>query len=232
MPRTARYRCVRMGLALLVSSASTILLAQATATFSGAVFGSDGKSLGATIVVRRAGPSPAAGHADTGSDGVFSIRNLPAGAYTVCAQSKSSGYLDPCAWSPAPPVVHIAAGQAIAAYRLVLQKGSVVQVRLNDPARVLDTPAAVGKTAPRLLPAILSPRHLLQPLQLTAKDSQGRTHEGTVPLDRVSSLYLIADGMQITDTVGAAIKTNGPVAAVNPAGAAVSVFTFNLSPKP
>jgi hypothetical protein len=121
------------------------------------------------------------------------------------------------------------AGQSIGNYRLILKHGAIVQVRINDAAGLLNAAALPAASAPHLLLGVMSARHIVEPLRPTALDASGRTQQGTVPLNRTSSLYVFAQGVRLADAGGIAIDPKGVNIPVTPGPAAMPVvFTFTV----
>jgi len=139
-------------LSLSILSAVSYLSGQTTPSglMLGSVTGDDGLPLaGATVLYQRIyrtvlvgrqerpAPGEAVVRRATSSDasGAFLAPNLPAGDYFLCAEVPSAPYLNPCKWSSAPKAT-IAAG-AVNRPALVLNKGVLLKVRVNDPAGLL-----------------------------------------------------------------------------------------------
>src|ERR1043166_6907486 len=140
MLRTLVRSFVVSGFLLTLAISYHPAYSQATGTIVGTRPGADRANPPAT--------PPASSRAESGPNGQFTLRNLLPGAYMVCVRVKGGGYLDPCTWSPIAPTVKIATGQALTGYSVVVKKGVSVQVRLNDPSRLLQAPATPGQRAP------------------------------------------------------------------------------------
>jgi hypothetical protein len=229
-------------LALLSSAVTCTALAQgpgpaSSGSISGIVVGEDGRPLAATVSAVRVGGTPAGGggvtagggHAEAGADGAFNIPNLSDATYRLCARVKSSGYLDPCSWEPTSTSLQLTAGHGVTGHRLVVKKGATLQVRVNDLSQLLEAPAPAGRIPPHVLLEVFTEGHLFEPLALLAKDARGRTHQGTIPLDRASSLYIRGHGVQLTDAAGYAIGSSGGTLRIKPGkGNQPIVITFNV----
>lgn len=221
---------VVIGVALVSSIFVPCAFSQTPGSISGTITGDDGKPLAALVTANRTTPPAASGRAEAGKDGVFTITKLPAGAYTLCASVKGGGYLDPCAWSTTPPTAQLAASQAVAGYKLVVNQGTTVQVRLNDPGKLLGTAPVPKKVTPHVLLGVFTSRRLFQPLGLISKDNNGRNHQATIPIDTPISLYITGRGLQITDETGAVVPTAGLTKSVMQGkGGNPKVITFNIS---
>lgn len=221
--------CSLTAIAILLLASAPVALSQ-TGSISGTIAGDDGKPLAGVITSNRTSPPAASGRAVAGANGAFTIANLPAGTYALCASVENLGYLDPCAWSAAPPTVQIAAGQAVTGFRLVVKKGTTLQVRLNDPDKILGQKAAPKQVAPHVLLGVFTPRRLFQPLQLAGTDASGRNHQGTVPLDNTpASLHVTGRGVRILDESNVEVGPSGVNIGVKPNnGNAPKVITFTV----
>jgi hypothetical protein len=233
---------------ILLFACHQILPAQSLGSVSGTVVGDDGKTLAATVTANRTSAPLARGRADAGPGGGFTISNLPAGTYTLCVAVKGRGYLDPCAWSTTAPTVQLSAGQAVTGYRLTVNKGAVVHVRLNDTAGVLNataTAAASIQAQPLVPPATVTPDrpvpphmqigffttlHLFEPLAPTGKDATGTDLEGTIPFGTPVSLHISGTAVHITDQLGATVDPAGSILTITQAATdQPKILTFNVS---
>src|ERR1700682_1271979 len=195
-------RGVLFGILLFGAACLQVVPAQSLGSIGGTVVGDDGALLAASVTANRSGQPPASGRAIAGPGGAFTIANLPAGTYSLCAAVKGRGYLDPCTWSPFAPTVQVGPGQTVKGFRLIVKKGAIVQVRLSDAAGALSAVAAAKQTAPHALVGIWTARRLFEPLVLTGKDATGRNHEGTIPLNTPVPLHISGKGVEITDAAG------------------------------
>ena len=144
----------------------------------------------------------------TAKDGSFELDRLPAGDYTLCAQAPAAVHLDPCHWGQRPPSVTLAAGQNITGYKLTLAKGALLQVRLDDPKGLLNTPAsASGK--PHVLMGVSSPSGQFYSLFFSSADTTGRNHSLTVPLNTNLKFNVYSKNVSLIDGNGKAIDPAG-----------------------
>jgi hypothetical protein len=221
----------------------------AAATLVGTVLGDDGVPLAASITANRIGLPAASGTATSSPKGDFAISGLPFGSYNLCASVKAGGYLDPCGWSTQLPTVTLTAAHPVTAgYSLVLARGVVLQVRVNDPGQILDTPSAAAPVAPgggsapsaanTVLPhvtiGVFTDRRTFEPMLLVNKDSTGQNRQGTIPSGRPVSIQLFGRGVAVTDGSGTAIDvTDGSNLSVSATiGAPPAALTFTATAKP
>ena len=215
-------------------------------SLSGTVAGIDGKPVSATVIANRIGAPPGTARVDSAADGSFTLPALPAGTYSLCVADNNSGYLDPCVWSLAVPQAAIPAGKAVTGFKIALEKGVPLQVRLNDPAKVLGATPGPNTTVPHLLIGVFSDRHLFVPAGLVSQDAAGRNHEAQIPFDRPVVLHLKGKFVSVSDAKGAAVDvvagtsfsvqhpSGAPGAAPAPASTAIvaAPLTFTVSAKP
>ena len=121
-----------------------------TASISGRVFDSQGERI-PTIVTAVAGPSVFS--TLTGFDGAFSLSNLPAGSYAICAAPTSAGwdadplrrrepiadpFVDSCSsLDNRSPKVSVKTGEKLSGASVNLLRGKYVTIRINDPQKLL-----------------------------------------------------------------------------------------------
>lgn len=147
--------------------------------------------------------------------GAFSLSALKPGAYSVCVQEPGGLHLDPCKWSTVPKLTVTAASAAALALPPIV-KGSVFQLRINDPGKV-------WAQTDDLLVGITVPTSMFQPLRLAASDSTGKTFDVAVPFDTALAVYVSSSHLLFADATGkslghtVSIPFKQAAAAVNPA---------------
>jgi hypothetical protein len=147
------------------------------------------------------------------ADGSFSFHNLPAGAYYLCVQPVTDGFLDPCAWSAAPPSITLAAGQTSAGNTVRLMSGSVLKVHLDDPGQFMTQKTTAG-FAPLLSLGVYDTRTTLQPMHLSARTVTSADYQVTIPLDTRLTFSIYSHDLALTDAASAPLAS----------GAASTVF--------
>ncbi len=195
--------CVRVFVCLLHGQDLPV---PGTAVISGTAVGDDGKPVSAVITAIKVDVPVSRGRAESAADGSFSLSGLLDGTYNLCAVDKGGSYLDPCAWSIVLPAIAVSAKAPVSAYNLVMSKGSLLQVRVNDASQLLDTAtAALNQTSPVLVLAVVTARHTLQPLSLMSKDATGQNQQTAIPANTSIALGVMGRGITITDSTGKAL---------------------------
>jgi len=203
------------------------------ATISGVVLGDDGKAVRALITAVKSGRPVAGGQNESNAAGSFVIGGLLDGTYQLCAVDHSGTYLDPCNWAETPATVTVSAKQPVSGYKLTVAKGAILRVRVNDAGQVLDKPAAALNQMPAtLIVAVMTARHMIQPLPVVSKDSGGRSHQTAIPLNKAVSLNLFGKGFTLTDASGKSLDTalGTPVPVQIAPGQAAPPVTFTVGP--
>lgn len=154
-------------------------------------------------------PPVATGRAQSASDGSFTMSGIPDGKYQLCAADTGGNYLDPCTWSNAPATVTISAAQPISGFKLVLTKGTLLQVRVNDVGQILDSATGLGQAPATLVVGVQTLRKTLQPLPVISKDSGGRTYQAAIPIAATVPLNLFGKGFSLSDASGNALNIAG-----------------------
>lgn len=212
-----------------------VLAQTATGTISGTVVGSDGAPISAVVTANRIGLPPATGHADSAPNGSFYISGLADGTYSLCATDRRRQYLDPCAWSAQEPSVKISGAQAVTGLKLVLEKGSLLQVRLNDPTQVLESTAkGAASPKPHVITGVFTDRRTFQPLSTVGKDASGRDQQTVIPFDRPVSLHLVGRGVSVTGASGQPldVEHGSSQSVTHLSGGSPQPLTFTVQPKP
>ena len=216
--------------------------AQSTGSIEGVVLGDGGKPIAgarvyaATKTTSQATKAPPTiatrfGNAvNAAADGTFSIPGLPAGPYILCAQTTTAGWLDPCQWASLVPLAVLPAGQNLTGQKVVLTKGAVIQIRINDPHKLLPTlPTAVAHDVEVL--ALASNKSYYH-ARIASADGNGRTHQLTVPFDLAHTLIVRSQQFALSDSQGNAVASNGHSESVTASsGKNAPQFNFTVTAK-
>jgi|SRR5271157_1180306 len=170
---------------------------------------------GAIAVATGVGTSTHQSHTvTTTAAGAYNFTGLEPGQYLVCVQTPGGANLDPCQWSKPAPIT-VSSGATTANQATTAVKGALIQVRINDPLKLLD--AGKGASAGDIIVGVLLPQALLQPMRLASSDSTGRTYDGAIPTGTPVRVQIHSAHVQIADSLGASLA---PVSAAGGASAA------------
>jgi hypothetical protein len=207
--------------------ATYIAFGQSTGSISGIVKDDTGQPVaGGYAVASPAGPSatPLTYTAMTSAKGEFNLTGMQPGKYSICVQVPGGAHLDPCRWSSAVQVT-VGAGQAVSNQAIGVTKGSVLQVRIDDPNKLLAT-SGPGD----LLVGVFLPSALFEPLRLVASDASGRTYQTAIPFDTSVRLSVTSAHLALADAKGAKLtpvtaSSGGSTAGSPGASAAMPVLS-------
>lgn len=207
------------GLAVLLS---TVLACEAQqrspavgGQISGAVKGDDGSSVaGASVYLKWRLPEGAPLRqrtewtATTDAAGLFHFDLLTNGQYAICVQAPLGNWLNPCEWGTRRPTVTVSPPLRSANVTIVLKRGAVVPIRVDDPSQLLAQNE--GKTrGAHLLLGVRSDALIFHAASVTSQDSGGRNYAITVPHDVAVKLVVASSFFRLTDATGAAVAASG-----------------------
>jgi len=222
-------RSFRFPLLFILAAGPLLAVSGPQGIISGSIRGETGGVIPGAIVsaYRISSLPPLVFHVAAGAGGSFSIKNLPAGTYRLCAQAPGSDFLDPCRWSSSQTEINLVNGQVSTGTVLSLKKGSVVKVRINDAGGVLDQKAS---KPPHISAGVWTAKSLFCPATLTAHDASGRNFEVVIPQDAPYRFSLSAVNVQIQDEVNALVGPAGFSTTIqpNPGGGAQKTLTFTV----
>jgi hypothetical protein len=142
------------------------------------------------------------------STGAFEATGLPRGQYQLCAVAPD-GYLDNCAWF-GPVDVILAPGSANTVKNIVLRRGAVVRIRLDDPQSLL--PAVETPAGERRAKIGVMADGALRPAVLRSRDSTGQNLIITVPFDKPLRLWVSPSQVAVRGPDGTTFFRAGPIA--------------------
>jgi len=200
------------GPALLLICASACLAQQRrtsfTGTITGTLTGDDRTSIvGGYVSLHLLPPHPPGRRRQTewnalsGAGGYFRFDGLPEGRYRLCAQVPRSTWLNPCEWGLQAPVAALSGLQPFVSLSMVLKKGAVVPIRLEDTGRLLfqhegRTPGA------HLLLGLGSDAGTFRIASLASEDGTGRNHQIVVPFNSPVKLVVFSSFFRLADAAG------------------------------
>ena len=147
-------------------------------------------------------PKPFQASATTKADGTYLIA-VPSGTFQVCANLRGSQLLDSCTWTTAPARAIVAGGQRLELAPIVLKRGHLLTVRLDDARGVLAQEERKRGGA-RLLVGISTRYGMFRPMA-SRRLPTGRIHEVLVPRDTPLEVSLHGRGFALADEKGAAV---------------------------
>ena len=207
---------------------------QTLGSIQGNVIDEDGKPVSA-VTVRiqpveiRSGPdAPINREVETSGDGGFSFANVQSGRYRACVQAPGSLWLNPCQWEPDIAPIDLAAGQAYRGLQLRVRQGGLVQIRVNDPTRLL--PSEETNATVHLLVGVSTANGLFYPARVVGKEPQGWNFALPVPRGTQLQLSVYARGIQLADEAGTRVADSGLLVPLSiPAGSPGRSFTYNVT---
>jgi len=181
-------------------------------TISGTVAGEDGTVVSGTIGLHRSSvrtksrlPIRSEWRAALDEKGAFRFAFLPAGEYFYCVRAAKGFWLDPCEWDDQFSTVSIPDVRSTAEVKIVLKRGTAVQVRVDDPSRLLAQHEAKTAGAGMLI-AIASDRLVLRFVPVLSADAAGRTHQLIVPYERALRLIVQSGFFKVSDSLGLPLR--------------------------
>jgi hypothetical protein len=194
-----------------------------TGEIAGVLKGDDGTTVTAgNVWLKRTAPSGSRMQRNewlTTSDSLrgFRFERLPEGQYTLCAQAPGV-WLNPCEWGLRPPIVSISRGQRSASVIIVLKKGVIVPVRVDDPGQWLSENERESAGA-HLLLGVSNDRFVFHPAMISSQDSGGRSYGILIPFDAPAKLLVSSAFFRLSDAVGLPLRLGSTAIPVTvPAG--------------
>ena len=145
----------------------------------------------------------------SGIDGAFQFDGLIDGVYTFCAQTGGKVWLDPCEWGLSVPSVSLSSARPKATVNIVLKRGALVTIRIDDPSNLLRQHEGKSPGA-HLLIGYASGGFAFRPAIPISEDQAGRNHQILIPFDRSVNLLVSSSFFRLNNGAGVALPMKGP----------------------
>jgi hypothetical protein len=204
---------------------------------TGIVKGDDGSAVsGAAVYLKRtqtSGQSPrqqSEWATTAAADGTFEVGPLPNGQYTLCAQITLGNWLNPCEWGNSPPAVTVAPPQRSASATIVMKRGAVVSIRVNDPGQLLAQNEGKVPGA-HLLLGVRNDAFGFRSASVASQDSGGRNYQVTIPFGESVNLVIASPFFSLANATGQALPTTGAntMQLLTPSGQTPPAITFGVT---
>jgi hypothetical protein len=227
-------------LILVIFLAASPLLAQLSLPPTGSISGTVGENKGhpAPALITATAPGVVK-HAVSLANGVFTVKNLPAGTYTLCAQVPGTYYapnddpfVDNCLWADSTnPRVTLTTGQAITGITITLQRGRRYQITVKDPDNLLHIPIGKHPAATDMQLNITGPTGATRSIPIVRMEAGRRFHEIVIPYNAQHQFQAQSGNYQLNDDNGHDQSSDPPKAVQVAPGAAASVSTITVKAK-
>jgi hypothetical protein len=181
-------------------------------------------------VGRQAAPAPgeAVVHSVVAADanGASALSGLPAGNYILCGWVPSGPYLDPCKWGVMPKAT--ISPNAVSSATVVLRKGVLLKVRINDPQRLLPQ-TKDGPLGGPFVVGVKFGKGAFLGAENTGMDSAGRSYQMAIPVGQQLYLWIFSRRFALTDAANKPVNVSGAPTAFQAATAADQVIVFTVS---
>ena len=129
------------------------------------------------------------------------------------------------------PVINLAAGQNLTGQTVVMTKGAVVQIRINDPSKLLTAKSAPIPKDVEVL--ALASNNAYYNAQIASIDSGGQNRQLTLPFNATHTLIVRSKQFTLADSTGSAVPASGRAQLVQvSAGAAAPQSAFTVTGGP
>jgi hypothetical protein len=214
--------------------------ASTTGTLQGSVTDDSGGTVANAHVLISYAPPAGAPHPSTGptitgaiaaraeadSSGEFSASGLPPGQYIACAEISPPRLLNPCSWTTSAPTFTVNAGQTTQGVKIVMAKGAVLPIHVNDPMGLLK--AVTGAVDFDLEIHVVTPNGAHHGVPIQAQTSSGRDYAIAIPFGAGVAVRILSAHYVVTDQSGNAVAPAGASVAV-PAGTMPQQILYTIT---
>jgi hypothetical protein len=171
---------------------------------------------------------PLAAMVTADANGAFHADGLAPDQYIACAETSAPGLLDPCHWSTSAPSFTVSAGQTVSGMEIVMKRGTVLQIHVDDPQQLLKS--VTGPVDFDLEIHVVTGKGLHYSAPIQSSTATGRDHAIAIPFDTSLSLRVLSAHLTVNDQSGELFPALG--AAVNvPAGTTPAVMGLTVTGK-
>ena len=186
-------------------------------SISGSVTGEDGSRVTTGVIIAHLvsgsrnpkNIAPARGQ-PISPTGAFQISPLLPGTYRICVQVPGTAWLNPCEWGLRPSTVTVSSTQLEAVVPVVLKKGALVPIRIDDASQLLTQHEGTTPGA-HLLLGVINDMQALHLARLVSQDTNGRNHEILIPFGASLKLVATSAFFKLAGTTGLALKSSIPL---------------------
>ncbi|MDQ2945860.1 MAG: hypothetical protein M3Y27_07960 [Acidobacteriota bacterium] len=160
---------------------------------------------------------------------MFRFDRLNDGNYRLCAQVPNSTWLNPCEWGLQPPKVTLSFAQPGNSVTMILKKGVVVPIRIDDPGQFLSQNE--GKTAgAHLLIGVGNDALVFRPLPVLPPGTSGANRQIVIPFNSPVKLVVFSSFFQLSDTNGLPLpKTGAAIPVLVPSGTQPALIKLTVT---
>jgi hypothetical protein len=168
---------------------------------------------------------PQASSSMTDGKGLFTAF-LPPGSYVACAELSGAALLDPCHFATSAPAFSVAKGQILTGVKVVMAKGAILSVQINDPQGLLAAPASV--VSPDCRVQVITAKGYRYEATITAHTATSRNHAIALPFGAAVTVQVISPNLTVNDASGKPVASAGSSVAI-PATGSPGGLTFTVS---
>jgi len=163
----------------------------------------------------------------SGADGSFFFSGLKAATYKICVEP-GGVWLNPCEWGLNPLIFALANQQTASSANVVLTKGALITIQINDPGQFL---AKNEGTAPgaHLLIGVPTAAFSFHAASLQSQDSTGRTYQAVVPFNYPAVIVIRSPYFQLSSASGVALPAGATVPITVASGQTPGPLTFTVT---
>jgi hypothetical protein len=144
---------------------------------------------------------------ETDGTGHFDVGGLPTGSYLICAEASGQALLNPCKWSGSYSVT-IAAG-AREALSIVMKRGVLLKVHIDDPQGLLLIGAASPLDFPHLIVGVIFGEGGFLAAETANVIAGGRDFQMPIPAGVPLRLWLQSGHVTLADANSAPVDHHG-----------------------